>query len=68
MPGKNGWQLIEEVARRWPPIKLILASGFLEDHERIQIEEDFGAHVLNKPYNISEATDLIAEILGKKPA
>ena len=68
MPGKNGWQLIEEVARRWPPIKLILASGFLEDHERTQIEEDFGAHVLNKPYNISEATDLIAEILGRKPA
>ena len=66
MPGKNGWQLLEEVARRWPPIKLILASGFLEDHERTQIEEDFGAHVLAKPYNISEATDLIAEILGKK--
>ena len=65
MPGKSGRQLMHEVSARWPKMKLILVSGYLEESDRRQIEEQYGAHILNKPFNISEAADLIAEILAK---
>lgn len=67
MPGRNGWQLIQEVAPKFPNMRIILSSGYLDDAERLQIESKYGVRILNKPYNISEATDLIAEILGAKP-
>ena len=67
MPGKNGWQLIQEVAPLYPHMRIILSSGYLDDAERLQIESKHRVRILNKPYNISEATDLIAEMLaGKK--
>ena len=31
MPGMNGLELIEDVAKRWPETKFVLASGFLND-------------------------------------
>ncbi len=66
MPGKNGLQLIQEVAPRYPGLPIILSSGYLDEAEREQIQQKFGVRILNKPYNISEATDLIAEVLAKK--
>ena len=65
MKGKSGLQLIDEVSVRWPKTKFILASGYLEQNERRQIEMSYDAHVLGKPYNVREATNLIAEILGR---
>ncbi len=63
MPGRNGRQLLEEVAQRWPSVKLVLCSGYLDDQERSMIEQTLRVRVLNKPYNISEATCLIKELL-----
>jgi PAS domain S-box-containing protein len=65
MKGKSGLQLIDEVSVRWPDVKFILASGYLEQNERRQIEMSYNAHVLGKPYNVREATNLIADILGR---
>lgn len=65
MKGKSGLQLIDEVSVRWPKTKFILASGYLEQNERRQIEISYDAHVLGKPYNVREATNLIAEMLGR---
>jgi PAS domain S-box-containing protein len=66
MPGKNGWQLIQAVAARWPLTKFILASGYLEDAERAAIAKHPSVRTLNKPYGIAEATTLIAEMLGQR--
>lgn len=66
MPGKNGWQLIQEVAPLYPSMRIILSSGYLDDAERFQIESKFRVRILNKPYNISEATDLIAVVLADR--
>ena len=68
MPGKNGWQLIQEIAARWPGTKFILASGYLDDGERAQIETTHGVRIMNKPYSITEATGLIAEMLKPNPS
>jgi hypothetical protein len=45
-------------------MKAILASGYLELAARQEITEILGCHVLNKPYNVREATTLVAEVLG----
>jgi len=63
MPGRNGWQLIQEVAARWPTTKCLLASGYLDDGERAQISKNPAVRILNKPYGIAEATNIIAEML-----
>jgi PAS domain S-box-containing protein len=65
MPGKNGWQLIQQVAARWPLTKFLLASGYLEDEERGEIAKNPSVRILNKPYGMAEATSVIAEMLRK---
>jgi CheY-like chemotaxis protein len=67
MPGKSGRQLIHETAARWPHMKFILVSGFLEDSDRQQIEKEYGAQILNKPFHIAEAATLVARMLGALP-
>jgi signal transduction histidine kinase/CheY-like chemotaxis protein len=64
MPGMSGRQLIHQAAASWPEMKFILTSGFLEDDDRRQIEKEYGARILDKPFNISEAAGLIAEMLA----
>ena len=65
MPGKNGWQLIQEIATRWPLTRCILASGYLDDEERAEIAKNPSVQILNKPYGMAEATTVVAEILGR---
>jgi two-component system cell cycle sensor histidine kinase/response regulator CckA len=66
MPGRNGWQLIQEVTERWPKMQCLLASGYLDDAERSQMTQLAGLRILNKPYGISEATTVIAGMLKGK--
>jgi two-component system cell cycle sensor histidine kinase/response regulator CckA len=63
MPGKTGLELIEEVSGRYPSIKFILASGYLDDDERERIVNETGAKILKKPYNVREATALILNVI-----
>lgn len=66
MTGKNGLQLVREVAARWPKVKCVLASGYLEPAAREQLEQQYGARVLHKPFHVQEATQLVAELLGQQ--
>lgn len=68
MPGKTGWQLIQQASARWPSTRFLLASGYLDDTERAQISQNPAVRILNKPYGIAEATNVIADMLQKKPA
>lgn len=63
MPGMSGLELIQETSRRWPAIKFILASGYLDDEERERIVNETGAKILKKPYNVREATALILNVI-----
>jgi PAS domain S-box-containing protein len=65
MPGKNGWQLIQEVSARWPLTKCLLASGYLDDTELAEIALNPAVRTLNKPYGIAEATSMIADLLKR---
>lgn len=68
MPGKTGLELIEEVSGRWPEIKFILASGYLDDAERERIVGHCGAKLLKKPYNVRDATALILNVIRSQKA
>jgi len=63
MPGQNGWQLIQTARERWPKMRCLLASGYIDDTERTEMAQCAGLRILNKPYDISEATKAIAEVL-----
>jgi two-component system, cell cycle sensor histidine kinase and response regulator CckA len=58
MPGMNGVELIEQVAVRWPKIKFVLASGYLDENTRERILRT-GASILSKPYDLNDASDLV---------
>ena len=62
MPGMNGVELIEQVAARWPKIKFVLASGYLEDTTRQRIVRT-GASILSKPYDLNDASELVMKKL-----
>jgi len=66
MPGRNGVELIHYASSRWPDMKFILASGYLEDEERQSVESFNGVKVLRKPYNMHEAVSLIMSLLRGK--
>ena len=66
MPDMSGWELIQEVSIHRPHLPSILASGYLEDSERCQIEEYPNVHILNKPYSIEKATQMVGQILCKE--
>jgi CheY-like chemotaxis protein len=63
MPGRNGWQLIQEVQSRWPMTRYVLASGYIDEAERSEIAKNPAVRFLNKPYGIAEATAIIADVL-----
>ena len=62
MPGMNGVELIEQVAKRWPKIKFVLASGYLDGTTRQRILLT-GASILSKPYDLNDAADLVMQKL-----
>ena len=66
MPGMNGRELIQEAGSRWPSMKFILSSGYLEDHERQELTKDPRVNILDKPLNMRDAGDLITRAITKQ--
>ena len=64
MPGMNGADLIEQVAVRWPDIRPILASGYLEDPVLERLDK-LKTKVLAKPYEMQEAAALLVGMVSK---
>ncbi len=64
MPGRSGVDLIHDVRTRWPALQCILASGYMEEEEIKRTESELGAPILNKPYNVHEATSLVGRLIA----
>lgn len=67
MPGISGLELIAQIRTRWPQIKCILASGYLDEAVEKRIVEEFNAGTLRKPYNMAEAAELVRRMLYPPP-
>jgi PAS domain S-box-containing protein len=65
MPGMNGIELMEQVGVRWPKIKFILASGYLDETTQSCIERCH-ASLISKPYIIHDAMKIILQKLAEK--
>jgi DNA-binding NtrC family response regulator len=63
MPGMNGIELMEQVAVRWPKIKFILASGYLDETTQSCVERCH-ASLISKPYIIHDAMKIILQKLA----
>ncbi len=63
MPGMNGIELMEQVAVRWPKIKFILASGYLDETTHACVER-CNASLISKPYVIHDAMKIIRQKLA----
>jgi CheY-like chemotaxis protein len=73
MPRKEGLQLILELKKRWPDLKILAmsaggrlpsetfsGSAIVEAKHYLEIAQEFGAHgVLKKPFSKSEITKLV---------
>jgi two-component system cell cycle sensor histidine kinase/response regulator CckA len=62
MPGMNGIELIQQVSARWPKIRLVLASGYLDDTVQQKLS-GLNVSVLCKPYEMKDAAKLIIRLL-----
>jgi PAS domain S-box-containing protein len=62
MPGMNGVELIERVSARWSKIRLVLASGYLDEAVRKKLDS-LNVSVLSKPYEMQDAAELIIRLL-----
>ena len=66
MPGISGLELISRVRSRWPNVKCILASGYLDETVERRIVNEFKAGTLRKPYNVADAAELIQKMLSSQ--
>ncbi|MBW8708749.1 MAG: PAS domain S-box protein [Alphaproteobacteria bacterium] len=58
MPRMSGTQLIEAIARDWPDLKVILATGYAELPDGVQVK----VPKLNKPFNERDLKKVLAGI------
>lgn len=65
MSGKNGIELIYEVREMYPDMKFILTSGYIGEEEKNEIQQLPGVRILQKPYNVREAAELIGLLLNQ---
>lgn len=64
MPGISGFELIERAVSRWPQMKCILATGFLEEKVQQQLSRQPTVRTLLKPYHVTEAIKLVGDLLA----
>ena len=60
MPGINGRELFEQIQKNQPDLKVIFMSGYAQDNLR---EEDKKYPFIPKPFNITEISEKVAEVL-----
>lgn len=66
MPGMSGADLIKEVQKRAPKMKIILASGYSEEIARKELAGSQDFYFMSKPYSLGDLTKKVMEVLDKK--
>lgn len=66
MNGMNGWELIQQIRTIYPQMKFIMASGYLEDKQRQEIRQSPNIRIIDKPFNLRDAAQVVNDLLGSK--
>jgi two-component system cell cycle sensor histidine kinase/response regulator CckA len=64
MPGLNGPEMIQEVLKDYPGIKVIFVSGYAEDEFMQTYGDKRQFHFLPKPYTLKQLALKVKEVLG----
>lgn len=66
MPERDGLEVIREVRRRWPDVKVIAMSGggWGGRLDMLPIAKEFGAAIIRKPFQLPELLALIEASLS----
>ena len=64
MPEMDGYQLAETVKKKYPAIKIQLASGFNDEHNANLVDDDLRKMLLHKPYDSKTLLLRIRELLA----
>jgi PAS domain S-box-containing protein len=63
MPSMNGVDLVKRVSARWPKIKFILASGYLDEKTQADVRKQNATPIL-KPYTVDDLIKVIMKELA----
>ena len=63
LPGKDGISLAEEVVRRFPGLRVLLISGYLDDAQMRRVQRSPQFFFQQKPFTGLGLTRKVAEIL-----
>ncbi len=66
LPGLTGFDLGEQLSRRWPSMHVVLMSGYIGG-SRSQSTMNADWQFLQKPFEIAELTDKLAQARAGKP-
>lgn len=65
MPGKTGWQCLEEVRAFSPDLPVLMISGY-DPHGPESAGPDEAMQLLAKPFRIAEVRDTISELISRR--
>lgn len=71
MPEKDGIQLMNEIRRKYPKVKIVAMSGggHVPREQYLRIARGLGAHaVLEKPFSSQQLVDLVEQLLPRPVA
>ncbi len=67
MPGMGGKRCMEELLKKNPKLKIIIASGYSGEDSVTQLLENGAKGFVTKPYNIKDVLKIIRKVLDSKP-
>jgi len=65
MPGMGGLRCMEELLRRDPGLKIVIASGYAGDEPETRLLETGARGFIRKPYNVTEVLKVIRQVLDE---
>jgi two-component system cell cycle sensor histidine kinase/response regulator CckA len=64
MPGMDGPQMINEIRKIMPLVKVVFISGYAEDSFRKKLNNEENIHFLPKPFNLKDLALKVKDILN----
>lgn len=66
MPGMNGPEMVKEIQKMEPNLKVIFISGYTEDAFVDYVENPDDLNFLPKPFTLKELASIVKEVMNKK--
>jgi signal transduction histidine kinase len=65
LPGKTGIELVDEIKNKYPAIRVLLSSGYLNDKSHWPLVKKRGYPFLRKPYSLTKLLITVYNVLSE---